>query len=46
MGKFLNFDHKRVLCDAAEKPIFVIKEPLMQLDDKQVVFSADPEGKP
>lgn len=23
-----------------------IKEPLMQLDDKQVVFSADPEGKP
>mmetsp|Transcript_8870 Transcript_8870/g.21192 ORF Transcript_8870/g.21192 Transcript_8870/m.21192 type:complete len:224 (+) Transcript_8870:94-765(+) len=46
MGKFLNLDHKRVLCDADEKPIFVIKEPLMQLDDKQAVFSADPEGKP
>lgn len=22
MGKFLNFDHKRVLCDADEKPNF------------------------
>ena len=33
LGKFLNFDNKRVICDADGAPIFVIKEPLMQLDE-------------
>ena len=46
MGKFLNFDNKRVICDASGAPIFVIKEPMMQLDDKQYVYSTDAEGKP
>ena len=33
LGKFLNFDNKRVICDADGAPIFVIKEPVMQLDE-------------
>eukprot|EP00438_Fugacium_kawagutii_P032012 Skav224607 [mRNA] locus=scaffold3477:44718:45378:- [translate_table: standard] len=45
-GKFLSFSEKRVICDAEGTPLFVIKEPLMQLDDKQYVYSADEEGKP
>lgn len=45
-GKFLSFEHKRVICDADGMPIFVITEPLMQIDDKQVVHRVTPEGKP
>ena len=46
MGKFLSLSDKRVICDTEGTPIFVIKEPLMQLDDKQYVYSVDAEGKP
>eukprot|EP00435_Cladocopium_sp_Y103_P008326 s4358_g2.t1 len=45
-GKFLSFEHKRVICDADGTPVFVITEPLMQIDDKQVVHRVTPEGKP
>ncbi|CAE6916660.1 unnamed protein product, partial [Symbiodinium natans] len=46
LGKFLNFDEKRVICDAEGIPLFVIKEPLMQVDDKQYVYAVDSDGKP
>ena len=45
-GKFLTFEHKRVICDADGTPIFAITEPLMQIDDKQVVHRVTPDGKP
>ncbi|CAJ1457431.1 unnamed protein product [Effrenium voratum] len=46
MGKFLSLSEKRVICDAGGAPLFVIKEPMLQLDDKQYVYSVDAEGKP
>ena len=35
-----------MVCDADGAPLFVIKEPVMQLDDKQYVYAADADGKP
>ncbi|CAE7389130.1 unnamed protein product, partial [Symbiodinium sp. KB8] len=46
LGKFMNFDEKRVICDGDGCPLFVIKEPLMQVDDKQYVYATDSDGKP
>ena len=42
----MNFDEKRVICDGDGCPLFVIKEPLMQVDDKQYVYATDSDGKP
>ena len=44
--RFMNFDEKRVICDGDGCPLFVIKEPLMQVDDKQYVYATDSDGKP
>jgi len=45
-GKALSWTDKRVIFNAQDAPIFVMKEKLMQLDDKQSVYSTDAEGKP
>lgn len=45
-GTALSLTDKRVIFNAQDTPVFVMKEKLMQLDDKQSVYSVDAEGKP
>eukprot|EP00164_Ancoracysta_twista_P015608 GFYU01025871.1.p1 GENE.GFYU01025871.1~~GFYU01025871.1.p1 ORF type:complete len:261 (+),score=89.71 GFYU01025871.1:113-784(+) len=45
-GKALSFEEKKTVFDAQGNRVFIMKEKLMQLDDKQSVFSgADPQKK-
>merc|ERR1719401_833039 len=45
-GKFLSMSDKRTMYGPdGETPVFVIKEPLMQMDNKQEIYSVEGTGK-